>query len=475
MQTTGLTASNFALLHVVPDAVMARALKWRVSLSYMMAMGCCGIVLVAIGSTFEDLANQVNRKTTELGSLFIIRGCGSIIGTVSCSKLFVWIHGNYVLSCSLGIIMMTLMMIPFSTASLQLHVLFFLLGLGCSITDTGCQLMTRKLHGKNAGPWLGSNSTVFGLSAAFVPFLELASDELIVRYVIFAAIVMISFSCMLLVARGNEAENDDEQSTLVPVAQYSDKTALGTTDKSMALVDISIPHYHTEILIAIMLFCFVGGGVSCTAYLESYVDQTSAIDKKFKEKLFLALWLSITIGRFLGVYLQRFLSDDGIIFSTSILSLGGFFGMFLIFLFPTSSLALWTGTILYGLFHGPTVGYCQDLNNRLTLLNENSMAIVMFGLVCGASFIPFFTAYIWKRTEVPIAFIVVVGLSMLVPLPLLYLSNKVSYKKNPMKVLDLYSKIQNTNYYESLYANTRDLQIPIQPSRELLKSELSQI
>lgn len=446
---------------------MTRASKWRVSLGYMMAMGCCGIVLVAIGSTFEDLAHQVSKKTTELGTLFIVRGCGSIIGTVSCSKLFVWINGNYVLSYSLGIIMMTLMVIPFSNVSLQLHVLFFLLGLGCSVTDTGCQLMTRKLHGKNAGPWLGTNATVFGLSAALVPFLELATGSLIVRYAIFAAIVTISFSNMLLIARENEAENDDEQSTLTPKVQCSNKIALGDTDESVTIVNIGIPHYHTEVLIAVMLFCFVGGGVSCTAYLESYVDQTRAIDRKFKDKLFLALWLSITIGRFLGVYLQRFLCDDGIIFSISILSLGGFFGMFLIFLFPTSALAMWMGTILYGLFHGPTVGYCQDLNNRLTLLNENSMAIVMFGLVCGASFVPFFTAFLWKYTRNPIIFIVIVGLSMLIPLPLLYLSNKVSYKKRPTQFLDSYSKKQNTNNYESLYANTQDGQNLNPPSGEL--------
>ena len=143
-----------------------------------------------------------------------------------------------------------------------------------------------------------------------------------------------------------------------------------------------------------MLFCFVGGGVTAAAYLETYIDQTKIIDNKYKEKIFFVFWFSLTIGRFAGCFVQQFLGDSGVIMSISLFSVGGFLSMILIFLFPYSTNALWIGVIFYGFFHGPTVGYCQDLNNRLTYLNENSMAIVMFGLVCGASFVPFFTALI---------------------------------------------------------------------------------
>jgi hypothetical protein len=145
---------------------------------------------------------------------------------------------------------------------------------------------------------------------------------------------------------------------------------------------------------------------------------------------FLVLWLSITIGRFLGVYVQRFLGNDGVIFFLSVFSSGGFFGMLLVFLYPSSSTALWIGTITYGLFHGPTVGFCQDLNNRLTIIDANSMVIVMFGLVCGASVVPFLTGFIWDRSRMPITFIIIVGFSMLVPLPLAHLAQHVSYLKS---------------------------------------------
>lgn len=395
----------------------------------MLSIGCCGIVLVAIGSTFEDLAYNVNRSTTELGTVFIARGIGSIFGTVSCSKLFRWFSGNYVMSGSLFIVMLMLIAIPFSSNVFQLHVYFLILGLGTSVTDTGCQLMTRKLHGKESGPWLGLNATVFGLSAAIVPFLELLTKSVVHRYAIFAAISALSFLNMLRIARLNDIEENKDRLLSRAFTGLSD-----LENSSPAIIKRDIPHFHTEILVALMLFAFVGGGVSCTAYLESYVEETGVIDRSNKEKIFLALWLSITVGRFAGVYLQSFLGDSGVILSISIFSLGGFFGMLLIFLFPFSPTSLWIGVITYGLLHGPTVGFCQDLNNRLTLLNESSMSIVMFGLVCGASVLPFLTGFVWQHSGSPRTFIAIVGLSMLIPFPLLHVAKNVSYVYNPICV-----------------------------------------
>ena len=407
-----------------PDGVVR--LKWQLSIAYMLSIGCCGIVLVAIGSTFENLARNVNRSTTELGTVFIARGFGSIIGTVSSSKLFYWFSGNYVMSGSLSIIMLMLMAIPLSSNSIQLHFYFLLLGLGTSVTDTGCQLMTRKLHGKDSGPWLGINATVFGLSAALVPFLELLTKNVFHRYAIFATIVALSFFNMLRVARLNEIEEHKDRALSRAITARSDEETLPLEN-----IKENAPHYRTEILVALMLFAFVGGGVSCTAYLGSYVEATGVIERSNKDKIFLALWLSITVGRFVGVYLQSFLGDTGVILSISIFSLGGFLGMLLIYLFPFSPMSLWIGVIIYGFLHGPTVGFCQDLNNRLTVLNESSMSIVMFGLVCGASIIPFLTGFLWKLTDSPLTFIAIVGLSMLIPFPLLHIAKNVSYVYNP--------------------------------------------
>lgn len=397
--------------------------KWIMSAAYMLSMGVCGIVLVAIGSTFEDLAHQVHRRTTSIGSVFIARGAGSVFGAILCSKLYKWFPGNLVMFVSLVGITLTLMLTPFVGTVAQLHVSFFLLGLGSAVTDTGCQLMTRKLHGKSAGPWLGANATIFGLSAAFVPILELVSTELVVQYFSLASIVAVVSLLIVYASRLQSLENLEHRPLTLGMSESDDVNEKMAHDE--------VPHYYSEILISMMLFCFVGGCVSATAYIESYIDQTAIISKGREGYLIFVLWTSITIGRIIGVQDQRSFSDNGLTKHLTLLCLGGFLSMTIIFIFPHNSCLFWIGIASYGLCHGPTIGFTQDLNNRLTLPTEKSMAIVMFGLNCGASFVPYLATIFWNIDgNRPLVLVLVIAFSMLIPLPLLYVAKSVSYAES---------------------------------------------
>ena len=104
---------------------------------YMMAMGVCGIVLVALGSTLPELTKSLHASSISVGSIFIARGVGAIIGAVASEKLFKWFKGTRIIVVSLAIISVTLWVLPFTSSIAILHNRFFLMGLGTSITDTG--------------------------------------------------------------------------------------------------------------------------------------------------------------------------------------------------------------------------------------------------------------------------------------------------------------------------------------------------
>lgn len=104
------------------------------------------------------------------------------------SKLYVWLRGNTVLSTVLLFLTAILLYMPFITTVVSLHISFFLLGLSTAITDTGCQIMTRKLHGSKAGPWLGANTVVFGISGALVPLIGYLTDSLFPQYAILSGV-----------------------------------------------------------------------------------------------------------------------------------------------------------------------------------------------------------------------------------------------------------------------------------------------
>lgn len=384
--------------------------KWIMGVGYMLAMGVCGTVLVALGSTLESLAEKVGYLSTEVGTVFIARGLGAVFGAIFSAKLYLWFQGNHVLSVSLCGITLLLLSLPFNTSYVLLHVYFFFLGLGTAITDTGCQIMTRKLHGKGAGPWLGANTVAFGISGAFVPLVEIMTSSLFIQYDIIAGVI--AFVTLLIIFGPNPERNGRLKSG-------PPKHADGKKGEP--------PHYHVEIVIGLMVFCFIGGKVTSTAYLDTYIDETGVVDSTHEAAVVFVLWIAITIGRLAGVYDQRFLTNKTLPVHLSVFCVGGFLSMLLILWFPNNSQSFWVGVAFYGLFNGPCVGYCYDLNNRITYPTENSMSIVMFGLNFGASLVPYLTTLVWNTFGGPKTLIVVVFLSMFLPLPLLHVTKYISY------------------------------------------------
>jgi len=49
----------------------------------------CGIVLVAIGSNLKVLADNCHTTATHIGTVFIVRGIGAVVGAVASAKLYV--------------------------------------------------------------------------------------------------------------------------------------------------------------------------------------------------------------------------------------------------------------------------------------------------------------------------------------------------------------------------------------------------
>jgi predicted MFS family arabinose efflux permease len=384
--------------------------KWTMGVTYMLAMGVCGTVLVAIGSTLEDFAENCGTESTDIATVFIARGIGAILGAIASAKLYMWYQGNFVMSFSLGSIALLLLCLPFNTSVIGLHILFFFLGICTAVTDTGCQIMTRKIHGKLAGPWLGGNTVAFGISGSIVPLIEIFTSSLAVEYSILSVIVVGVTG--MLVFGPNPEQHGKLQGMPPPKGKNGSKEA---------------PHYRAEMVISLMVFCFIGGKVCTTAYLKTYAIDMGLMSDDAASYLILVLWIAITIGRLAGVQDQRFLTNETLPSHLTLLTIGGFLSMLLILWFPNSVNCLWIGVAFYGLFNGPCVGFCYDWNNRITYPTEKSMSIVMFGLNFGASLVPYITALIWNNGGGPITLIVVTFLSMFIPLPLLHTTKYLSY------------------------------------------------
>lgn len=159
------------------------------------------------------------------------------------------------------------------------------------------------------------------------------------------------------------------------------------------------------------------------------MDDTDVISESHAELLIVVLWVAITIGRLAGLQDQRHLTLPKLYRHSTILFMSGAAAAAAILLFENSAFVLWTGVAAYGLYNGPTVGYCYDLNNRLTEPSEMGMAVVMFGLNFGASIVPYVISWVWSATNWPQCLMVVILLSHLFPYPLMLNAKRISEAK----------------------------------------------
>lgn len=120
--------------------------------------------------------------------MFIVRGIGAGIGAILSSKLYIWISGRVIASIALFLLAGGLLCIPLNTSIGSLHVNFFVIGLLTSVINSGSQIMTRRLHGAAAGPWLGANTIAFGVSGAISPLIGWLTGAIIVEYSVLAAV-----------------------------------------------------------------------------------------------------------------------------------------------------------------------------------------------------------------------------------------------------------------------------------------------
>jgi len=179
---TGTTEAARLGAHAHETAEVANLRLWW-GICYANAMGVCGIVLVALGSTLSALAADCGTTETAVGTVFIARGVGAITGALGSARLYAPPRrGNAVMIVVLLLLSVVLLYMPFVREVWVLHATWFLLGACTATLDTGCQIMTRKVHGVHAGPWLGANTVCFAIAGALVPLIEIVTGELFAQY-----------------------------------------------------------------------------------------------------------------------------------------------------------------------------------------------------------------------------------------------------------------------------------------------------
>jgi len=388
-----------------------------ISLSLVYSFIVCGLVTVALGAALEDLAGDVGYEATAIGSIYVARGVGSVLGSFLSFYVFEYSNAVRALVANEVLAALVTAAMPFITRLWTLHAAYFMIGCVTSVLQAGSMLLLRKIHKEKAGPWLGAFGASFVSAGIAVPALQLLFPSLTPQFLLIAVLVLCG-ACWLLTLPPlrEDIHSSVEDSQPLPIHQPPEQ--------------LIAPHYWAECVVAAMIFLAIGGGDSLTFYLETYVDTTPALEGCNKALLLLFFFVFATVGDVLGILGQMDVSDRVLSLQAGGLFLTGAAGMLLVIIHPHSQIALWIGVCVFGLCNAPSISYCFNLANRLSVPSATSTSIIMLGLSLGVSLLPFFTSVAWRWLDWPQVLMCVGCGSAGLPVLLLGVAPSCSYLKD---------------------------------------------
>lgn len=198
-------------------------------------------------------------------------------------------------------------------------------------------------------------------------------------------------------------------------------------------MEASVPHYHVEIILCLVLISLTGGLFTVMAYLTTYVTE-------YDLESYNAGYAQVTVGYafsvlavILGFLDQAYLvkTHDDILWRMYVCCCLGGLVMLLPLVFPSSLYICWIATTCYMFFNGPLYGYLYDWMNRLTYTTETGTALLTFGMNAGSAIVIVTVIGIWYNLGAgPVSLIYCGIVTMWIPLPLLWIAQYQSYRKD---------------------------------------------
>lgn len=286
-----------------------------------------GLLTAALGPTLPGMAQNTHSQLAQISFIFTAQSLGYLVGSVFGGRLFDRFPGHPLLAGVLVGMAVMAFFIPITSALWLLIGIFFVLGGMQGALEVGNNTLLVWLHKDAVGPYMNALHFFFGLGAVLSPIIVVrsvaASGDF--RWVYWGlALLALPISAWLgRLPSPRDAEHHE---------------TARTNQSKPALV----------VLVAILLFLYVGAEVSYGGWVYTYVIN-SFVDIPVAEAALLtsAFWGAFTIGRLVSIPLAVRVKSSVILVVDLI---GCLVSLGLIILFQGSLAALWMGTLGLGIF-----------------------------------------------------------------------------------------------------------------------------
>lgn len=124
-----------------------------------------------LGASIENIADNVGRQSTDVASIYVARGAGSIVGSFASAPMFDSLNAIQSIFYAYVVTAGVMVWIAYIDSLVSLHIAYFMIGGLTSLISAGSILLLRKIHKEHAGPWLGALGFVHCCSAFFIHML----------------------------------------------------------------------------------------------------------------------------------------------------------------------------------------------------------------------------------------------------------------------------------------------------------------
>lgn len=295
------------------------------TVSYCVAFVLLGASDSILGPSLPGLARQTGSTLQEISLLFIARSVGSMFTSAFLGTLFDTRNGHKLMNFAMFLLSLTLLLTPVVPQLYALTIIVLLSGVGTSLLNVGGNMLIVFVHGAKVPPYMVALHFAYSVGAFLAPLLIAASVSITGKFDLaywFMGILM--FIPMLLCH-------------FTPAPEI-----IKSGDQDSQPVKLTGP----LALFITFFFLYVCIEAGLTGWIYTYAIEMNLADEITAAYLVSTLWGMETIGRFFSIPLAaRYKPMHMVITCVT----GATISITLMYLFPTTSAAIWTGMALLGL------------------------------------------------------------------------------------------------------------------------------
>jgi FHS family Na+ dependent glucose MFS transporter 1 len=295
------------------------------TLTYYATFITLGMTQAIIGPALPWLARNTTSRLDQVSVIFIASSLGYMAGSQIGGWTYDRIQGHRVQALALLAISLGISLVPMQSSLWLLVAILFLLGISQGTLDAGGNTLLTWIHGEKLGPYMNSLHFFFGVGSFLAPLIfarmVLVTSNIHWAYWLIALLILPISTWMWF----------------LPSPPIRKRTSAVSEDGSI----------NGLFLLIVLFFVFtVGLELGFGNWIYTFSSQLNLTDETGAAYLTSAFWGALSVGRLIGIGISSRFHPRFILLADMI---GCLFAFTIIFLWPSSLLALWIGTIMMGL------------------------------------------------------------------------------------------------------------------------------